>query len=91
MKFFVFLLCCALVFAVMRAGQALWRMRTHVRQDKAATYTLNQSLPNAESRDTDWDYVDRKGWSDLASAQMWGLTAVMCALGLFVILFVAGI
>ena len=60
-------LCTLCAFSLLRAAQAVVRASLHVKADKALTYGLNRLRPNGQDRNTDWDYVDRRGWADVAS------------------------
>jgi hypothetical protein len=55
--------------------RAVTRVADCVTWEKLPAFVLNRFMPNASDRDTNYDYVDRRAWGDLSSAQMWGALA----------------
>jgi hypothetical protein len=64
--------------------RAISRVAGYVTWEKFPSYVLNRFMPNADDRDTAYDYVDRRAWVALASAEMWGALAGLSSIALVV-------
>jgi cell division protein FtsI/penicillin-binding protein 2 len=82
-----FLLCLVAAFSLIQFAKSALAIPKHNQWHKAGQYGMNRLLPNEPDRDTDWDYVDQRGWRDLAGAKMWGGVAVLSGIGVLVLLF----
>jgi hypothetical protein len=89
MKVAAFILSCGTAFAGLRMVAAIARASERVRPDRLPAWLLNRSLPNADDRDTHFDYVDQAGWRDVSAAKMWGSLAALCLIGTL-LLFLVG-
>jgi hypothetical protein len=67
--------------ALLFSFRAFSRVAAHVTWAKLPQFVLNRFLPNAADRDTNFDYVDRRAWADLSSAQMWLQLAGLSMIG----------
>lgn len=66
----------------LKAIKALMRTGEDTKWEKMPTLFINETL-YSEERNTPYDYVDRRGWADLASAQMWGSIAAVSVMMIF--------
>jgi hypothetical protein len=83
------LACVVAAVSVVRFALALRAAHEFVEWHRMPLFLLNRAAPNAPERDTDWDYVDRRGWPALSSAKMWG-TLMLLSFVAMALLRIAG-